>query len=65
MKPRTTTAIRRIELHPVIEQIDAQEHAGDPYAELEGHGCMNSDGHLFKSCCGETKCVFCGEIVWS
>lgn len=47
------------------DEDDPQEVAGDPYAELEGHGCLDPMGHLFLTKCGETKCVHCGWVAWT
>lgn len=44
---------------------DPQEVAGDPYADLEPNDCLCDFGHLFKTQCGETKCLWCGRISWT
>ena len=45
---------------------DPQETAGDQFAELEWSACpFDPLGHLFKTSCGETKCMKCGEVSWS
>jgi hypothetical protein len=50
----------------VVEEIDNdQEDAGDEFACFEDHDCIDPRGHLFFTCCGETKCVHCGRrISW-
>jgi hypothetical protein len=67
---QTTMRTRTLRLpavidHPIIEQIDVQEHAGDEYSELDGNACVDPGGHLFRTSCGETRCVHCSEIAWS
>ncbi len=45
---------------------DLQEVAGDQFQELEWSPCPYEPmGHLFKTSCGETKCVKCGEVSWT
>ena len=46
----------------VTEEIEAQDLAGDEFACLEEHDCRDPRGHLFKTQCGETKCVHCPKV---
>lgn len=48
-----------------IEADDANEAAGDDFACLDDNDCDNPGGHLFRTSCGETKCLHCGLVVWS
>lgn len=59
--PRTSIRIERRAF--ITEQIDANEHAGDEFACLDDNDCINDSGHLFKTRCGETKCVWCPKVV--
>ena len=44
---------------------DPQEVAGDQFAEFECSPCLfDPAGHLFKTACRATKCVWCGEVAW-
>lgn len=49
----------------VIEETDAMEAAGDEFAGLDDNGCDSPGGHLFKTSCGETKCLHCGLVAWT
>lgn len=54
----------KVELHPAIEAIDAQEFAGDEWAELEDPPCLHPSGvHEFPH--GAHKCKRCGLVVMS
>jgi hypothetical protein len=61
---RTRILVTRFASCDVMED-DPQEDAGDEFECLEDHDCIDPRGHLFLTCCGETKCVHCGRISWS
>jgi hypothetical protein len=58
-------ADRRLIEEFVLEELDALENAGDEFACLDDNDCDSPSGHLFKTSCGETKCRYCGLVVWS
>ena len=49
----------------VFYEDDPQETAGDDYDCLDDNTCRDPGGHLFKTSCGETKCLHCGFISWT
>lgn len=49
----------------VFEEFDPQDEAGDEFACLEEHDCIDPLGHLFLTSCNVTRCVHCGKIVAS
>ena len=46
----------------IIED-DPQETAGDEFACLDANTCSNDGGCEYLTCCGVTKCRYCGTIV--
>ena len=48
----------------VVEQIDEAENAGDEFECLADNDCGHPGGHLFRTHCGETICLYCGRIAW-
>jgi hypothetical protein len=50
---------------PELIIADDQQDSGDEFAELECRACaFDPLGHLFKTACGETKCIRCGHVAW-
>jgi hypothetical protein len=50
-------------LEAVAEEIDRQEFAGDEYDCLDDNDCVSDGGHLYKTSCGVTACVYCPKVV--
>lgn len=65
MRTRTIRLPAVIHHHPAVDEIDAQEQAGDPYADIveESECPCDPAGHLVKSQCGICRCVGCRAIV--
>ena len=61
---RTAVMVTRFASCEVVETIDDDEFAGDEFAMVEDEGCIDPLGHLFKTSCGATHCVYCRKIAW-
>jgi hypothetical protein len=48
----------------VTDELDRLEIAGDTYAGLEEHDCINPGGHLFLASGTEEHCLHCRWITW-
>jgi hypothetical protein len=48
----------------VVEEIPAQEFDGSEFACIGDTDCHHPGGHVFKTSCGETMCIYCTKIAW-
>lgn len=50
----------------IRNELDAMTASGEGcFSCIEDNDCDSPQGHLFRTSCGETKCLHCGLVAWS
>jgi ribosomal protein S27E len=49
----------------VATEMSDQREMRREHLRMVCNDCVNPAGHVFKTCCGETRCAHCPKVAWS